>query len=280
MYILGLLLLLGSASHLLYVGIILKNYTVLKSILPFLLGTAIGRMYNLVVKPSRTDTGIKVIILVVVMIVTLITINVTNVFDLDNWLNKYNDIDIDSYRALTAKDFDDKETINIMDEGKLLQNASLLVPKSYDYRYYNSEDRYVITEYSNVLTEDLAKILVKKYIEQAKSELEIYEWQLERAIEEGRPYNNILEENGLSLEEFNKLDKTSVRTAVRDGMQIMKEKAVSKDKENLWNLNEVYFLSYDKTSIVIREGKEVFYLTGKNFSDPEIIKLVKKRLEL
>ena len=52
------------------------------------------------------------------------------------------------------------------------------------------------------------------------------------------------------------------------------------DKENLWNLDEVYFLSYDKMEIVIRSGRQVFYLDGQDFSNNESIKIVKEKLDL
>lgn len=45
-------------------------------------------------------------------------------------------------------------------------------------------------------------------------------------------------------------------------------------------MDQVYFLSYDKDQIVLRDGKEVFYLEGLDFSDPEIIRRVKEKLDL
>ena len=61
---------------------------------------------------------------------------------------------------------------------------------------------------------------------------------------------------------------------------IINERSIVKDIENLWKLDEVYFLNYEKTEIVIRNGKEVFYLEGLDFSDDEIIKIVKDKLNL
>ena len=45
-------------------------------------------------------------------------------------------------------------------------------------------------------------------------------------------------------------------------------------------MDEVYFLNLDKSEIVIRNGKEVFFLGGLDFLDPHIIEKVKDRLEL
>jgi hypothetical protein len=61
---------------------------------------------------------------------------------------------------------------------------------------------------------------------------------------------------------------------------IINERSIVEDIENLWKLDEVYFLNYEKTEIVIRNGKEVFYLEGLDFSDDEIIKIVKDKLNL
>ena len=47
-------------------------------------------------------------------------------------------------------------------------------------------------------------------------------------------------------------------------------------------MDEAYFLNYTKTEIVVRQGKEVFNIdaTDKDFSNPEIIKIIKEKLGL
>lgn len=42
----------------------------------------------------------------------------------------------------------------------------------------------------------------------------------------------------------------------------------------------MYFLSYKKDEIILRDGNEVFYLAGMDFSDPEVIEASKSNLEL
>ena len=59
-----------------------------------------------------------------------------------------------------------------------------------------------------------------------------------------------------------------------------KEEYMTKDDENLWNADQAYFLNDEKDRIVLRKGKEVFFLEGKDFSNPEVIKISKEKLEL
>ncbi len=63
-------------------------------------------------------------------------------------------------------------------------------------------------------------------------------------------------------------------------MEIMRSKAISRDKENLWGMEEVYFLNIFKEEVLIRQGKEVIYLRGQDFGNPENIKIIKNKLDL
>lgn len=65
-----------------------------------------------------------------------------------------------------------------------------------------------------------------------------------------------------------------------DSRKIIQEGSIVEDSEKLWNVDEVYFLNYEKTEMILRSGKEVFFLEGKDFSNPEIIRIVKDKLEL
>lgn len=48
----------------------------------------------------------------------------------------------------------------------------------------------------------------------------------------------------------------------------------------LWKVDEAYFLSEEKDEVVLRNGKEVFYLAGMDFSDPTIIANAKHQIQL
>ena len=53
--------------------------------------------------------------------------------------------------------------------------------------------------------------------------------------------------------------------------EIVIDRSITKDS-SLWDLDEVYFLSYEKDEIILRDGNDVFYLAGMDFSDPKVIK--------
>lgn len=293
-YLLGFISMLGMIFYGGYIGLVLKNTRALLAFVPLLLGGTIGLLDKIFVKPSKISAGKKTMLFFLSIVTIVVIAFLLDRFNIDEKIKTYNKLNPGDYRVLTSDIFDDKE--KILDDylNELLREASLFVPKSYDYDYYNEENRYVRTEYSYALNEKLAKTLVEGYIDQGRNQLEQYTWNLGFLLQEDdyyaveeyyggeveEAYHKTLEANGLSLEDFNSLDKTDLDKAEKEGVEIMKNKAISEDSENLWNLEEVYFLSYDKTSIVIREGKEVFYLEGKDFSDPEIIEIVKDRLEL
>ena len=93
-------------------------------------------------------------------------------------------------------------------------------------------------------------------------------------------YDDYLSQVGFKKEDFDNLKGKDIKEAVKSAQDIIKQRAIVEDKENLWNLDEVYFLDYNKMEIVLRKGKEVFYLEGKDFSDPKIIKIAKDKLRL
>lgn len=224
----------------LYAGIILKNNNVLLSLLTLVVVLTIISIFSSFIKPSRIDSGYKVIIYFVVFIIIGIVSSAENSLSLQKVVASYNNLDPTEYRVLSANTFGDKEKLDERLEGKVLEDISFTVPRSYEYSYFIEDNGYIKTEYSDVLTEGLAKTLVNQYIKKAKDQSEWYT----------KKYQS---DPKFSLEE---------------------------DKENLWKLDELYYLNYDKTEILIREGKEVFYLDGKDFSDPEIIEIVKEKLDL
>lgn len=282
--------------YLVYVGVILKNSIVLFAMLYAL---TMLFLYSIILIPSRLfDENNKKsrIIERIILVITIVSIFFVNQIFIPRLLivvKEYSDLDVEEFRVLAADKALNKDRD---DEARIYQDISLLVPKSYKYSYFDSDEKtYTDTEYSMALNEDIAKTLVNVYIKDAKRQLKENKSNIEWAAEEDNyyivedmfgdvpedfPMEKSLEELGLTLEEFNKIDKSKIRRAVNNAMKIIEDKAITKDKENLWDLDEVYFLSYDNRQVVIRDGEEVFYLEGRDFSDPNIIKTSKKQLDL
>lgn len=235
-YLLITTIIILSIVYMIYVGVILKNNNILMNTLPGLVGITIATLFRIVAKPSNRDSGTKRMSFFIGIIIILIMIPLLNGSAAGKYIGRYNNLDPSEYKVLAPNGFVEKEKTYAPSEGKILQDISLLVPKSYEYAYYDEEDKYIKTEYSNVLTEDLAKTLVGQYIKRSEEDSNRYMWSPEFSLEE--------------------------------------------DKENLWKLDQVYYLNKRKTEILIRDGKEVFYLEGKDFSDSDIIKTTKNRLDL
>lgn len=264
-----------------YIGLVLKNYVFAISMIPLIIGVSLGKIYRKFVKPSRKVKGHRKLAFgLVVLLAGIISAVVggTNILGLTDNIELKNKIDLGNYKVITFDDFDDNNIENAID---LRRNMSLLVPESYEYLSYNkSKDMFLITEYADVLNEDLAKNLVKRYIRQAELRLEgRYFSLLDYAFEE-KEYGKYLSESGLTKYDFNILKEKDISYAINKSKEIIKKKSIKEDNKGLWKVDEVYFLSYLRDEIVLRKGKEVFYLEGKDFSDSLVRDIVKERLGL
>ncbi len=126
----------------------------------------------------------------------------------------------------------------------------------------------------------MASNLVNRYKNQARNAfIGRYSREIELYFKEGI-YDDYLLRAGLTKEDLDNLKDKDKKEALKAAKEIINERSITEDKDKLWNADEAYFLNYEKTEIVLRNGKEVFYLDGEDFSDIEIIKIAKERLEL
>lgn len=268
--------------YMLYGIIFLNDKFLLIGMIPISIALIIGVLYRIIIKPSKMTTKSKKKSFVATLVLSTIIPIMLFGFVFINGLNKLNDGDIpnvEGYKVLSVNDF---QNSTVTEDGSLRIQASILLPTSYSY-YSHSNQIYerTNTEYSKALTEELAKILVKRYVKLAEIQINRDRKELEIYFEEDI-YNDFLlgERAGMSQEEFDTVKKQNIKDAVETTIGRIKERAITKDSGNLWNADEVYFLNYDKTEMVLRYGKEVFYIEGKDFSDKEIITIVKEKLGL
>lgn len=273
----GLLNFLIIIIYFLYAGIFLKNKIMLITFIPLFIGTMIGTAYRVIIKPSRKSKRYKKIGFVVTIISAVVISSWIGVINIENISKKEKNYDIEEYKVLSISDFPDEK---LKREGDLLKQSSLLIPKSYEYHFVNKEDDLVVTEYSRALTDSLAKDLVRRYKRQAKNVLEARNIREIELYFKEDIFDNHLRGAGLKEEDLNKFKDKNIKEAKKNVKKIIFEKSISKDNENLWNLDEVYFLNYNNTEIVLRIDKEVFFLEGKDFSNKETINIVKEKLGL
>lgn len=261
----------------LYSALVLKNKIIAMAFIPILIGAFVGVLYRIFIKPSKKSLSYKKIAFGMTLLVATILPIGTGVFNIGMLASEKSTPDIGGYRVLSVNDFADKD---IEDDGDLLRNASILIPESYEYTSFIRGNGYIRTEYSDVLNESLAKSLVNRYKKQAENSLIGSNSEELRYLFEEGVYDSYIYMSGFNEEDFNSLKRKKQKEAVDRALTIIKERSIREDKENLWNADEAYFLDYQRDEIVLRKGKEVFYLEGKDFSDPEIIKISKYKLEL
>ncbi|PSJ32167.1 hypothetical protein UF10_01960 [Peptostreptococcus russellii] len=209
-------------------------------------------------------------------LVTIMTRSPVGIFSIEIVRESNSIPDTSGYKVLSFNDFANKDVEN---DGMLLRNASILIPKSYEYTSLTENPGYLKTEYSNVLNEALARNLVNRYINQAENALiGNYSREIRSSFEDG-VYDPHLHSSGFTDEDFYSLKDENFDDAIKRAQEIIIERSIAKDS-SLWGLDEVYFLSYKKDEIILRDGSEVFYLAGMDFSDPEVIEASKSNLEL
>lgn len=252
-----------------------------------LLGSILASLYRILVKPSKLGINYKIVLFVLVVF-SAILINTTGVFralDLDDIRDTAN---IDGLRVLSAKDFSDKD---LSEEGVLRKNTSILVPKSYDFASMTDYE-YISSQYSRALTEGLAKNLVNRYKNQAVKELK---WAYSNLIEEilkedyndeemkeeyNLEYDLLLEDSGINKEYLANMDKDDLKKSKEQAMDLIIDKNIGTLELKNIDVDEAYFLNYEKDEILLRTGKEVYWLSGIDFLSEENIDIVKEKLGL
>lgn len=283
-FLLTSLILVIFIIHLLYGVLFLENTILLYGVIPPLLVFISFFLYRIFVKPSRMPMKSKkrelIFILVLATIIPVLFFSFLTM-NLINGKNEDNSIISEDYKVISINDF----TIEEVSEGEdLIRQSSLLVPVSYVY-YSHSDKPYrnITTEYSKALTEDLAITLVNRYKNQAEIPIEWNRQEIEYFLKEGIYKESLFKRDAkISEEEFNTLRKGDLKNAVETAVRKMKDLAIIKDHENLWDLDEVYFLNVNKSEIVLRQGKEVIFIEASdlNFADSEVIEIAKKKLDL
>ena len=266
---------IGLFIYILYSMFVLDNLQPLMSLLPTAVGVGIGLLFRAWVKPSRKGTGFKLGSLVLTLIIAGI-IGILLGWARFSILNQSEETpNLDSYQVLTGVEFFEEEP---EEWGDLTRNASLLVPTSYDYTEY-FEDGVLQTEYAKTLTEGLAEDLVERYVVRQGNRLQNrYGESLDASFAE-EEYQMELESSGLTEEDFNQIYAPDEPIEIGEIWDRMEERSIT-DASSVWNVEEAYFLSYDNSEMVLREGREVYYLSGLDFSNPEIIESAKTELQM
>lgn len=261
--------------HYLYLGLALNNSFILYAFLPVIIGFSLATIYRFFVKPAKISIGYKKLGFGLTLLATVLVGAWTGIFNVNKTNEDKNEINTENYQVLTAADFSNEELDYDED---LTGDFSLLVPESYEYFYINKDD-FVVTQYGRALTESLAKNMVERYKEEnEKYAAEHYHLELNEYFEEG-VFDDYLLTAGIREEHLFSLNTLSKDEAVKLSKELIREQTVHPTNED-WQVDEAYYLSYQKEKIVFRKGKEVYYLEGKDFSEEKNKNIVKKEFNL
>lgn len=239
-----------------------RSYDAIKSLMPLALGLGIGTYINKKKKYKIKDKLDFGAIIVVTIIIAFISGAI--IFPIiDSSIKDKSSKNIpENIIYLSRKDSSLKDEDIIK---KYRKKSSIFVEESYEYSEYIEEGRYNIeTRYTRTKSEDMAKKLIKGYIFDER-------------------------ENHKSFEEFvfkhtgkrNKLKKGQSKSEyINIEVDKIMEENIIKIDEKLWNVDEAYYLSSGKEIILLRKGREVYYLRGMKFSNDENRELVMERFGL
>lgn len=243
--------------------------------MPLVVGGIIGLMYRAWIKPLRKGLGFKLGSFLVTLVVAGLMGIPLGWVSFSILTNNQGIRDPNEFEVLMADDFVEEE---IEEWGTLERNTSILIPASHTYTSHYEED-IIETEYSRALTESFAENLVERYFQQASNRFRgRYGREVDQAFSDGK-YHPGLEASGFTEEDFNQMYEEGAGIELYRIWDIIEEQSIT-DASHLWNVEEAYFLSHDKNEIILREDREVFYLSGLDFSDPEIIENAKIQLQI
>ncbi len=167
---------------------------------------------------------------------------------------KYSENIISDYSYLKTTDFN----INTVEKGSLIEKKSFLT--NIGYNYISGEKDSIITEYTDCRNENIAKELFNRYIADRKKGIRNIEEVLESFRSDNYP------KDGLSKNEL--IDRNT---------EIEVKKNIIEVDNNIWDVDEGYYLSNNKESIVLRKGNIVYYFSGIDFSVDKNIEIVKNK---
>lgn len=260
--------------HFLYMGFVSRSLVPLTFILILLLLFILEKLYRLWQlsdKTLRNQQKMRRVGAIFAVLLVVIGLGIYIEADLEKNPN------LEDYKVLTIDTFEDGE---LELEGPLWHDFSLIIPKSYEYYYINDQDEYVETAYSRALVKDFAHDLTKRYIDEKKRDYTtLYVEEIKLYFDEGI-FADYLTNVGINEGDLIRLKGLQQEDAEEIGNQLIEERSITEVDASLWNADEVYYLNYLRNEILIRSGKEVFYLSGKDFTDSVVIAKTKERLAL
>lgn len=281
-FILVFLDLLLIVAYVFYAYIFLKNKIILIAFLPAMIGIVIGQLYRVFVKPSKNSKAYKKTAFGVVLILAIMISNLVILLSTGDLNNYVNELDRTKYKVILNEDFSGE---NVDSNGTLTEDVSILAPKSYKYISRDItgeyETNYLKTEYSKALTENIAKRLVNSYKAEAEEDIRNGNYEdLKYYYKTGDAPVGDLMNMGLTRADFDELKEKVLKAAIEESLERIKEGIIVEADSAIWDVDEIYFMGRDKMRIVLRKGKEVFLLVGKDFEDRDVIKISREKLGL
>lgn len=281
-YILAFILLVFFIAYFLFKVILSKETFILLSLIPVTIGAIVGIGFRFFIKPTKMLGEYKVGVLILAIVIGIVFVNIVIVPLMegsfgDRWKNK-EVVDTNGDGVLVVEDFSDSDKT---DSVRLSRDISFLIPKSYQYVARNNNDLYIMTDYSYALTEGIANNLVGRYKYRVENQIDNWsDYSLEEYYQSRTVYGSYILESGVTEKDLDKIKDQEIEDYKEIAKNLMKERSILKADSKLWNVDEAYYLDFSKEDIVLRKGKEVYYLSGVDFSDGKVIRIVMEKLGL
>lgn len=257
--------------------IIFKDSTSLRTLLPPIIGVGIGLLFRFLIKPRKISNELKTGLLLIAVLVAFGLVS-GKILEDPNPMGDISRLDREAYKVLLVSDFIPNP---VNEEGRMVRRMSPLVPDSYKMTV-SSEEAYMYTDYSRAIKESLAQDLFQAHIGQEEKFLVwLNKNNLRHHFQEGRyKFHPGAPDLIISEEEFNRLKRLEIKEAIGKALDLGIARSLVPADEALWGVDQAYYLSQDKRRIVLRQGKEVFALSGQDFSQEKIRELTKEILDL
>lgn len=229
------------------------------ALFPMFIAFGIAKIYKKRVRTKKNTRKNNIIFFVVMIIVTIIAVEgilmmMLGVFAGESFMKT-----TDKVEKLAALQLSDFGTMDKPERSRVHKQSSIFVPISFMYyetigrKAEENEIYSVRTEYMECRNEKVAAYIFDQYMKKQK----------DRQIEEIEEYRSYGDE----------------KIAKEKEERIKKE--ISSISNELWNIDKGYYLTLNKSKVIILDDNKIYILRSDvDFSEKEIIQICKKKLEI
>lgn len=219
--------------------------------------------------PTRDKILIGVLIILSIMPIRVF---------LDGFIIQEDDVEVVDTDGINVIRLEDvlgysRDGIEFMDE-----RSNILVPRGYRYESH-AEMRSMITEYHGCFNDFVAKKIVKLRLRKSENFIKRYKKDFISMYESGLVDDRVLDRLNITSDEFNSFKNLDPKEASIELIDLAIEKNIVEYEDPDFKVDEFYFLDYKKKGMVIRKGREVYYIWGPEYDVGENAQMIQSFFE-